>query len=117
MVALNYAHLINGFTHLNITKLDVLSEMPELKIGIAYKLPNGKTTTSFPADIPTLEKVEVIYETLPGWMCDIAKVRSWDELPENAKKYVLRVEELSGIECKFIGVGPGRDAMVIKPSA
>jgi adenylosuccinate synthase len=115
MVALNYANQINGFTHLNITKLDVLSEMDELKIGIAYELPNGKTTTAFPADIATLENVKVVYETLPGWKTDIANVRSWDDMPENAKKYILRCEELSGVECRYIGVGPGRDAMVIKP--
>jgi len=115
MVALNYANQINGFTHLNITKLDVLSEMDELKIGVAYELPNGKTTTAFPADIATLENVKVVYETLPGWKTDIANVRSWDDMPENAKKYILRCEELSGVECRYIGVGPGRDAMVIKP--
>ena len=115
IVALNYANLINGFTHLNITKLDVLSEMDELKIGTAYKLPDGTTTTSFPSDISTLEKVEVVYETLPGWKSDISKIRSWDDMPENAKKYVERVEQLAGVECRYIGVGPGRDAMVIKP--
>jgi len=115
MVALNYANLINGFTHINLTKLDVLDKMEEIKIGVAYKLPNGQVTTAFPSDISTLEKVEVVYETYPGWMSDISKCRTWDELPENAKKYVLRVEELAEVECRYIGVGPGRDAMVVKP--
>jgi adenylosuccinate synthase len=89
--------------------------MDELKIGTAYKLPDGTTTTSFPSDISTLEKVEVVYETLPGWKSDISKIRSWDDMPENAKKYIERVEQLAGVECRYIGVGPGRDAMVIKP--
>ena len=116
MVALNFASKINGFTHLNITKLDCLSELDEIKIGVAYKLPDGTTTTAFPASIEELEKVEVVYETLPGWKSDISDVRDWKDMPENAKNYVKRVEELSGgVECRFIGVGPGRDAIVIKP--
>jgi len=116
MVALNFASKINGFTHLNITKLDCLSELDEIKIGVAYKLPDGTTTTAFPASIEELEKVEVVYETLPGWKSDISGVRDWNDMPENAKNYVKRVEELSGgVECRFIGVGPGRDAIVIKP--
>ena len=116
MVALNFASKINGFTHLNITKLDCLSELDEIKIGVAYKLPDGTTTTAFPASIEELEKVEVVYETLPGWKSDIFGVRDWNDMPENAKNYVKRVEELSGgVECRFIGVGPGRDAIVIKP--
>jgi len=116
MVALNFASQINGFTHLNITKLDCLSELKEIKIGVAYKMPDGTVTTAFPASIEDLEKVEVIYETLPGWEKDISGVREWKDMPEEAKRYVERVEELSGgIECRFIGVGPGRDAIVIKP--
>ena len=116
MVALNFASKINGFTHLNITKLDCLSELDEIKIGVAYKLQDGTVTTAFPASIEELEKVEVVYETLPGWNSDISGVRDWKDMPENAKKYVQRVEELSGgVECRFIGVGPGRDAIVIKP--
>jgi len=116
MVALNFASKINGFTHLNITKLDCLSELDEIKIGVAYKLQDGTVTTAFPASIEELEKVEVVYETLPGWKSDISGVRDWKDMPENAKKYVQRVEELSGgVECRFIGVGPGRDAIVIKP--
>ena len=109
MVALNFASKINGFTHLNITKLDCLSELDEIKIGVAYKLPDGTTTTAFPASIEELEKVEVVYETLPGWKSDISDVRDWKDMPENAKNYVKRVEELSGgVECRFARRGPGR---------
>eukprot|EP00878_Enallax_costatus_P011072 GHUV01011564.1.p1 GENE.GHUV01011564.1~~GHUV01011564.1.p1 ORF type:complete len:404 (+),score=52.91 GHUV01011564.1:45-1256(+) len=114
IVALKYVCKINGFTHLNLTKLDVLSDLEEIKVGVAYKV-NGKTfTSSVPASIEDLEKVEVEYETLPGWMSDISGARSWADLPPNAQRYVERVEQLVGVPIRWIGVGPGRDAIVEK---
>ena len=62
-----------------------------------------------------MEKCEVVYDVLPGWKQDISKARSWDYLPENAQKYVEYIESATGIHCKWIGVGPGRDALVEKP--
>lgn len=114
-VALRYASRINGLTHLNLTKLDVLSELDDIKIGVGYKTAEGKTLTSVPADLAVLEKVEVVYETMPGWKTDISGVRKWEDMPQAAKDYVIRLEELAGIHYKWIGVGPGRDAMVTKP--
>ena len=55
------------------------------------------------------------YETLPGWEQDISRVRVWGDLPANAKAYVRRIEELSGVPVRYIGVGPGRDALLLKP--
>ena len=115
VVALNYASAINGFTHLNLTKLDVLSGLPELKIATAYKLGDGTVTNAFPSSIEELEKVECVYETMPGWEEDISKMRDWDELPAKCKAYVEKIEELTGVECRYLGVGPGRDAIVVKP--
>lgn len=115
IVALNYASQINGFTHINLTKIDVLSGLKELKIGVGYKLPDGTVTTAFPSDIELLEKVEMVYETLPGWDEDIMAVRSYEDLPANCRAYVERCEELLGVECRYLGVGPGRDAIVVKP--
>eukprot|EP00238_Polyblepharides_amylifera_P003678 CAMPEP_0196580880 /NCGR_PEP_ID=MMETSP1081-20130531/31207_1 /TAXON_ID=36882 /ORGANISM="Pyramimonas amylifera, Strain CCMP720" /LENGTH=483 /DNA_ID=CAMNT_0041900901 /DNA_START=95 /DNA_END=1546 /DNA_ORIENTATION=+ len=118
MVALNYAHTINGFTSINLTKLDVLSGLKEIQLGVAYKDPaTGEVTTNMPADADYLETLEVVYETLPGWEEDISKVREYADLPETAKQYITRVEELlqDNIKCSYIGVGPGRDAMVVKP--
>jgi adenylosuccinate synthase len=60
--------------------------------------------------------VEVVYETLPGWQSDISGARTWDQLPPAARAYVERVEQLVGVPIKWIGVGPGRDALVVKPS-
>lgn len=55
------------------------------------------------------------YETVSGWQCDISNVRKWEDLPQQARDYVQRIEDLTGIYCRWIGVGPGRDAIVIKP--
>lgn len=115
MVALNFAAQINGLTHLNITKLDVLSDLDEIKVGVAYRLPDGTTLPAFPSNLDIMEKCEVVYDVLPGWKQDISKARSWDDLPENAQKYVEYIESATGIHCKWIGVGPGRDALVEKP--
>ncbi|CAN6613779.1 adenylosuccinate synthetase [Trichomonascus vanleenenianus] len=113
LVVLKYSTLINGYTSLNITKLDVLDQLPELKVAVAYKH-NGKTLDLFPEDLRVVEQVEVVYETLPGWSEDISKCKTYDELPENAKKYVEYIEEFVGVPVEWIGVGPGRDAMLTK---
>ena len=114
-VALRYACAINGFDSLNVTKLDVLSGIPELKIGTGYTL-DGKPLPAFPADVDTLGRVEVTYETLPGWSEDLSACREWGQLPPAARAYIVRMEAIVGVECRYIGVGPGRDAIVIKPT-
>lgn len=117
VVALRFAVQINGFTALNLTKLDVLSGMPDLRLGVAYRAPNGEVLPAFPADLELLEEVEVEYETLPGWQEDISACRSFDSLPAAARAYVTRIEQLLGVPVRFIGVGPGRDALIVRPSA
>ncbi|EFN56347.1 hypothetical protein CHLNCDRAFT_35084 [Chlorella variabilis] len=115
MVALKFASRINGLTHINLTKLDVLSDLEEIKVGVAYRQPDGQLLHTVPEDLDLLEQCEVVYETLPGWKQDISKVRTWEDLPENARSYVRWVEQAVGVHCKWIGVGPGRDAIVMKP--
>jgi adenylosuccinate synthase len=116
IVALRYACRLNGVTHLNLTKLDVLSELDVIPIAINYELPGGaELTATVPSDANTVEDVEVEYESLEGWKEDISNVRSWDNLPKAAQQYCIRVEELTGIHVKWIGVGPGRDALIEKP--
>ena len=164
---------INGLTHINLTKLDVLSELETIRLGVGYKL-NGKAISGVPSEIADVEKVEVVYEDIPGWQTDISKVRpqrlnrdrchmkshdvfllnwdtcigvvpaqcdcdarsvscpavrplcicqksvreqvrTWDDLPENARKYIARIQELIGVKLEWIGVGPGRDAIVVQP--
>eukprot|EP00899_Mesostigma_viride_P000861 jgi/Mesvir1/10776/Mv13836-RA.1 len=114
VVALRYAGMINGFTSLNLTKLDVLSGFPTIKIGVGYVLPDGTKLPSVPANLEVLEKVKVDYEIMEGWTEDISKARSYTDLPKAARAYVERVEELVGIPITWIGVGPGRDAIITK---
>lgn len=108
-----YSVLLNGYSSLNLTKLDVLDELSEIKIATKYML-EGKELQSFPASLDDLERVQVEYETLPGWKQSLKDVTSWDALPENAKKYVLRLEELLGCPIKYVGVGQRRDQLITR---
>ncbi|BAT86700.1 hypothetical protein VIGAN_04437700 [Vigna angularis var. angularis] len=114
IVALKYSCQINGFSSLNLTKLDVLSDLEEIQLGISYKLDDGTLIKSFPSDLRLLEQLKVEYEVLPGWKSDISSVRNYSDLPKAARQYVERVEELVGVPIHYIGVGPGRDALIYK---
>jgi adenylosuccinate synthase len=104
---MQYSCLINGFTAVNLTKLDVLTGLKDIQLGVAYKY-QGKYLKSMPACLKTFSESEVVYETMPGWTEDISKCTTFEELPENAQKYVLRVQELLGVPIRWIGVGPNR---------
>ncbi|MBT5516482.1 adenylosuccinate synthase [Candidatus Peregrinibacteria bacterium] len=108
-----YSIMLNGFTNLNLTKLDVLDELDEIQIATSYKL-NGEKIDRFPALLEELGQVEIEWETMPGWNQSLKDVTSWDDLPENAKKYVLRLEELLGCPMKYIGVGQRRDQLITR---
>jgi adenylosuccinate synthase len=103
VVVLRYSNMINQYTSLNLTKLDVLDEMDEIKIGVRY-LVDGKPLDSFPADLSLLQQVTVEYETLPGWKKSIQTCRRFEDLPVNAQKYVRRIEELLKVKgtCKIV---------------
>lgn len=109
----SYATMINGMTDVNLTKLDVLSGLKTLKIATAYKY-QGEILESFPADLDIAENCEVEYLEMPGWDEDISKVRNYQDLPENARKYVEKIEEL--IDCKItsIGVGVERNDIIFR---
>ncbi|OPJ72662.1 adenylosuccinate synthetase isozyme 2 [Patagioenas fasciata] len=111
LVLLRYAYMINGFTALALTKLDILDVFPEIKVGVAYKL-DGEIIPHFPANQEVLNKVEVQYETLPGWDTDISNARTFDELPVNAQNYVRFIEMELGVPVKWIGVGKSRESMI-----
>jgi adenylosuccinate synthase len=104
---LKYSVTINGFTSLNLTKVDVLTGLAEIQLGKAYKY-KGEYLTTMPASLAELVEVEVEYETLPGWTEDITRCTSFDELPANCQKYILRIQELTGVPIRWIGVGPNR---------
>ena len=100
--------VLSGLTDLSLNSIDVLTGIPTLKICVAYKY-NGEVIDEVPANLNILAKCEPVYEELPGWTEDITGVRSLDELPENARKYVERVSELTGIQLSMFSVGPDRN--------
>ncbi|KJA24247.1 hypothetical protein HYPSUDRAFT_200747 [Hypholoma sublateritium FD-334 SS-4] len=114
LVVVKHSTLINGYDSFNLTKLDILDQLPEIKVGVKYFV-DGKELAGFPADLDLLAKVEVEYVTLPGWQSSIEKVTSYQDLPENCKKYIEFIEEFTKVPVKWIGVGPGRESMVTKP--
>ena len=112
-VAAQYAMRINGFTHANLTKVDVLNELPKIKIGIAYKY-RGKKLKTFPADVHVLEKCTVEYEELPGWQQNLDGITTFEKLPKNCRAYIKRIEQLIGAPVSFIGTGKDRTEMIIR---
>ncbi|MDB1949472.1 adenylosuccinate synthase [Clostridium tertium] len=102
---------VSGLTSLCVTKIDTLAGLEKLKICVGYKF-NDKVIDYFPASLDDLAKCEPIYEEFDGWSEEVAKARSYDELPENAKKYLTRIEELTGTKISIVGVGPRRDQTI-----
>ncbi|THH06278.1 hypothetical protein EW145_g4203 [Phellinidium pouzarii] len=113
LVVLRHSCLINGYSSFNLTKLDVLDELPEIQIAIGYSV-GGKALLGFPADLDVLVQVKVEYVTLPGWKTSIAHTMTYEQLPENCKKYVEYIEQFLGVGVEWIGVGPGRNSMIKK---
>mmetsp|Transcript_9199 Transcript_9199/g.28478 ORF Transcript_9199/g.28478 Transcript_9199/m.28478 type:complete len:435 (-) Transcript_9199:84-1388(-) len=116
LVVMKYSHRINHYTKINITKLDVLSCLDEIKVAVAYKH-NGKELPSFPSSLELLGEVEVVYQTFPGWKSDITGVRNYLDLPEAARNYVQFVEDFLKVPVRWVGVGPDREATIVKQSA
>jgi len=108
---MKYSCMLNGYTALNLTKLDILTGFDEIKIGVAY-IYQGKTLPSMPANLEVLSNVTVEYETLPGWKEDISKCTTFSDLPVNAQKYVKRIEQLCEAPIRWIGVGASRDSII-----
>jgi len=111
-VVLRYAARVNGLSGLALTKLDVLSGLPELKLCTSYSLA-GAHTADFPSDVDDLAQVSPVYETLPGWDERLAGVRSVDQLPAAARAYVRRVEEVAGVPVVCISVGADRGETIL----
>ena len=107
LVVGRYATMINGLTDIVITKIDVLSGLGTLKICTAYDI-DGKIYESMPADTEMLAKAKPVYEELPGWDEDITQVKNYEDLPENCKKYLKRIEEIVGCQISVVSVGPDR---------
>ena len=114
-VAARFSMRINGFNSIAVTRLDVLDNMPQIKICTEYEL-NGKTVDHFPASITELERCRPVYEELPGWESTINDIRDFDGLPVNAQKYLLRLEELLSCPVSLISVGKSREQTIVRQS-
>jgi adenylosuccinate synthase len=112
-VAVEFGCWVNGFTAIALTKLDVLDAFRKIKVCVAYDMGGGKTTSYLP-DTKGQEIAKPIYEEFDGWMCDTTKARRWEDLPENARKLVLRLETLCACPIKYISVGPERDQIIVR---
>lgn len=115
LVVLRYSAMINGFTAISLMLLDVLSDFETLKICTAYEI-DGQITKDFPSSVYDLNKANPIYEELPGFKGDITEAKSYEELPENARRYIEEIERFVGVPIKIISVGPRRDQTILRDS-
>jgi len=102
---------VNGFTELALTKLDVLSGLDEVAVGVGYRI-GGRIVERFPARAEDLAHAEPLYERLPGWEEGIAGIRDFAALPAAAQRFVRWIEEQVGIPVTLIGTGPGAQAII-----
>ena len=107
-----YARMVSGLDYLAITRLDILDGLKTLKMCVGYRV-NGELLKEFPASLKVLGQVEPVYEELPGWEESITAIRSYDQLPANARRYVERLSEIAGVELGIVSVGPQRDQTII----
>ena len=118
LVALRYAVMINGATHLIMMKSDVLDGFDTIKVCSAYRMPDGTVTTDFPYSVGDNAEgagiVEPIYEELPGWKTDLSKARTEAELPQAFRDYIAFIEEKVGVPVAVISVGPDREETIIR---
>ncbi|MDB5083690.1 MAG: adenylosuccinate synthase [Bacilli bacterium] len=110
-LVIRHAKRVSGLDGIAITRLDILTGLDELKICTGYKV-DGEVLSEFPTSLSKLAKCEPIYETLPGWREDLTDVRTLNELPDAAKKYINRICEVSGVPLAIFSIGPGREQTV-----
>lgn len=111
LAILRYSTRINGLSELALTKLDILSSLPEIPVCVSYRL-KGEMIDHFPSDLHSLSDCEPEYVSLPGWKRDITGARSWADLPPNAQQYIEFISDSIGIPIKLLSVGPGRQQIV-----
>ncbi|GAA1644752.1 adenylosuccinate synthase [Georgenia ruanii] len=112
-VVARYATRVNGLTDLVMTKLDVLTGLEKIPVCVAYDV-DGVRHDEMPADQSSYHHAQPIYEELDGWSEDIGAARTFEDLPANAQRYVLALEEMSGTRISAVGVGPDREATIVR---
>jgi len=113
-LALRHAARVNGLDGLAVTKLDVLSGLETIRVAVSYRV-DGEIVTEFPARMDLLERAEPVYEEHPGWSGDIGGARRLEDLPETARKYVLRLQEIADVRVMLVSVGQGREQTIRVP--
>lgn len=113
LVSLKYAVRLNGITGLAVNHVDTIGKLDNIKLCVAYNC-NGKETTDFSTNVDFLNNSYAVYEDFDGNFGDISNCKSFEELPDNAKKYLRRIEEFTGVPVKFIGTGAGREDMIVR---
>lgn len=113
IVALNYAIMLNGITGIAMNHLDTVGKLDKIKLCVAYEI-DGKKEEYFNTNIEFLNKAKPIYEEFDGNFGDISSCKTYEELPLNAKKYIERIEELTQTKIKFIGIGAGREEIIVR---
>ena len=109
---LKYSARLNSLDYLAITRLDILDQMPKIKMCVGYKF-GDEMLKNIPASLNILSKVTPVYEEFDGWMTDISGIRNYDDLPANAKKYVERISEVAGVPLGIVSVGPNREQTIV----
>ena len=111
-VATRYGCMMQGATEVAFTVVDVLGYLDQLKICVGYDI-DGKVTKDFP-NTPLLEKAKPVYETMPGWKCDIRGITKYEDLPEACRNYIERIEELIGVRISMVSNGPSREELICR---
>lgn len=111
LTILRHARRVNGLTEMVLTKLDILSGLPELSVCVGYEL-DGQQIDYFPSDLAALRRVQPLYESLPGWEEDVTGARRPADLPENARRYVAFASRSVGVPVTLVSVGPAREQIV-----
>jgi adenylosuccinate synthase len=106
-----YSVRVNGLTGLAVTKLDVLDTFAEIPVGVGYRL-DGTACDAMPSDVAALDRVEPVYETLPGWQASTAGARSLADLPPAARAYLDRLQDLADAPIRYVSVGTRRDQII-----
>ena len=110
---LRYSAMINGIDSLVITKLDVLDELQEIPVCVGYRL-NGEAVEDMPSSSEDLDKVQPVFESLPGWNSSTFGISEYDELPLKAREYLDCLEKMTGVEVGCISTGPERTQTIIR---
>jgi adenylosuccinate synthase len=112
-VLVRRAAMVNGLTHLAITKMDVMDTFSEIQVCIGYEV-EGKRIEQFPSQLSRLALVKPVWETLPGWKSSTEGITDWKDLPDNARKYLARLSDLLDVPIGLVSLGPKRHQTIRK---